>query len=575
MRRSHLVCTGHLLTAGLALVFGLLPPASSDRRAAADEIQTARRIGRRAFGNSIVSLESRIRAGGRAFIVNESREFHKSEPLDLVFALALPSDLRSQLAAKVLNGEIVDPRELTELYAPREEEFHALVQWLKDEELEVTHVTADRMSVYVRGSVRQFEKSLSVKMVRVTHDGLTYNAAIEAPSLPAEAGAGVQAIIGLQPFRKFTKKSRQRTRFTRNAEAGGPGSVPYLIHDVLKAYNAENLGVTGAGQTIAILIDRLPLDADTAHFWEKNNLPVETDRVEKVNVSNVPLAFPDDGEESMDVQWSSGIAPGAKIRVYASGSFSFVDLDRALDRILADATQDPTLRILSISIGLGEEFVSPDGALTGEIEIEHDKFLKLSALGVNVFVASGDGGATPDQFGHSGGTQQTEWMASSPFVVAVGGTTLHLGSTGEVQRETGWAGSGGGFSKVFSRPAYQNIAQMPAADKRLVPDVSLLASPEMGAYVRVNGEDRQIGGTSLSAPVWAGFCALLNEAREKNGKPPLPFLNPLLYPLLGTDCFRDIDDGTNNGAFTTGPGYDMVTGIGVPNVQRLMLRVTR
>ena len=81
-----------------------------------------------------------------------------------------------------------------------------------------------------------------------------------------------------------------------------------------------------------------------------------------------------------------------------------------------------------------------------------------------------------------------------------------------------------------------------------------------------------IGGTSWSAPTWAGFCALINEARKNAGKPALAFLNPSLYPLLGSPAFRDIKSGTN-GAFHCGPGYDEVTGIGSPNVKELIARL--
>jgi kumamolisin len=101
-----------------------------------------------------------------------------------------------------------------------------------------------------------------------------------------------------------------------------------------------------------------------------------------------------------------------------------------------------------------------------------------------------------------------------------------------------------------------------------VPDVSAAADPNTGALLVVNGSAGPIGGTSWSAPVWAGFCALLNEKRVKAGKDPLPFLNPLIYPLMGSSSFRDITSG-NNGAFDAGPGYDMVTGIGVPNLKEL------
>ena len=104
---------------------------------------------------------------------------------------------------------------------------------------------------------------------------------------------------------------------------------------------------------------------------------------------------------------------------------------------------------------------------------------------------------------------------------------------------------------------------------RLVPDVSLAADPTDGANLVLNGKSIMIGGTSWAAPVWAGFCALINEARANAGKPFLPFLNPLIYPLMGTPAFRNITAGSN-GAYSAGAGYDMVTGIGVPNVAGLI-----
>ncbi len=73
--------------------------------------------------------------------------------------------------------------------------------------------------------------------------------------------------------------------------------------------------------------------------------------------------------------------------------------------------------------------------------------------------------------------------------------------------------------------------------------------------------------------MWAGFCAHLIEARSKARKPFLPFLNPLLYPLQGTACFRDIGVG-NSRDFSPGPGYDLVAGPGVPNVKELMKALT-
>jgi kumamolisin len=158
-------------------------------------------------------------------------------------------------------------------------------------------------------------------------------------------------------------------------------------------------------------------------------------------------------------------------------------------------------------------------------------------------------------------------------VIGVGGTTLKLSPDGAVGSEVGWVGSGGGESIFFRRPAWQTGAGVPAGTQRLVPDVSLAADPNTGAFVVRCGQVKQIGGTSWSAPTWAGFCALINAARANANKPFLPFLSPLIYPLLGTACFRDITAGTN-GAYTAEPGYDMVTGIGVPNVAELIKALT-
>jgi kumamolisin len=114
------------------------------------------------------------------------------------------------------------------------------------------------------------------------------------------------------------------------------------------------------------------------------------------------------------------------------------------------------------------------------------------------------------------------------------------------------------MSKLFERPIWQKGNGITAGKMRLVPDVSLAADPETGALVFFDGDVQQIGGTSWSAPAWAGFCALLNEARSKASKPPLGFLPPLIYPLINGKSFRDITAGTN-GAYSA-PGTTWLQG---------------
>lgn len=414
-------------------------------------------------------------------------------------------------------------------------------------------------------------------MVRVTKDGITYTAAKNPPSLPAAVGKNVQAIIGLQPFRHAHKHSRRyfpksgnRMQAFDNEELGLrpvpniQNAPPYLVAEILAAYDADGLPVTGKGQTIAILIDTFPTDADLQGFWTRNNLPNSLAQIEKINVGGGVLP-PPEGEETLDAEWASGIAPGAKVRIYASGSLQFSDLDRALDRILSDCASEPGMRQLSISLGLGETFMTK-----GELRTQHQKYLRLAAIGVNVFVSSGDAGSNPDSTGHgSNGPLQAEYPASDSCVVSVGGTTLVLAPNGDVQQEIGWADGGGGKSGFFKRPAWQKNAGIHSGSTRTVPDVSLTADPTDGAFLVLHGRGLQIGGTSWSAPVWAGFCALINEARLNAHKPALPFLNPLIYKMSGPHCFRDITSGSN-GAFEAGPGYDLVCGLGVPNVKEMI-----
>ncbi|HSS18590.1 MAG TPA: S53 family peptidase [Pyrinomonadaceae bacterium] len=529
---------------------------------------------RKVFANSVTPLpEDGITPTG--MIVNKKGIEHKKQKMTLLFSLDPPKETIADLEAKVARGEVVPPKELQKAYSPKPADVKKLKDWLKAKGYKITQTSKDNSSIYAEHTVAKIEDTLKVNMVRVTRDGVTYTSAQNAPSLPKSVGAGVNAIIGLQPFRQAHKNSRMFVPSTGNriskakgAPAGPTTNIsnapPYLVAEIMKAYNADGLNVTGKGQTIAILIDTFPADSDLQKFWTKNNLPTSLSRITKINVKGGPLP-PAEGEETLDAEWASGIARDAKIRIYASGSLSFVDLDRALDRIIADLPNQPGMRQLSISLGLGETFMSP-----GEVAVEHAKFLQLAAAGVNVFVSSGDAGSNPSASGHSSnGPLQAEYESSDSSVIGVGGTRLTLSGGGTVSSEVAWSGSGGGQSIFFDRPIWQTGTGVPAGNKRLVPDVSSAADPNKGAFLVFQGQTSQIGGTSWSAPMWAGFCALINQARSLANKPFLPFLNPLIYPLMGTSAFRDIKSGSN-GAFSAGTGYDRVTGIGVPNVKKLI-----
>ena len=465
------------------------------------------------FKNSIVPLPAQTGPAPNVLGLNEADQNQK-----LTLHFALETKGVSELEQKVNRGEIVSPQELAEKYSGNKQNQAVLVNWLKTQGFKGIQVSADSSNVYATATVAQIQKSLGVKMSNVRYNDKVVPAATTPPKLPIDVGAHVVAIDGLQPFSQAHKQSVARAGYVPTNQASASRIVPrpmaagypptYRVADVMSAYNASNIHVTGAGQVIAILIDTLPNVSDLQKFWSTNSLPINS-RVEEINVHpGAPLLAPE-GEETLDAEWASGVAPGARVRVYASGSLDYPHIDQALDRILQDAQATPTERHLSISLGLREDLVSPD-----EIAAEKTEFLKLAALGVTTFVSSGDAGSSPDSTGHARSPDTVvEYESSDPYVIAVGGTSLQLNRTSKaVINEIAWSDSGGGVSKIFRIPGWQPGVSAISTTNRLVPNVSAVADPNPGAYVILNGGEYPVGGTSWSTPIWAGISALVAEA---------------------------------------------------------------
>jgi kumamolisin len=518
---------------------------------------------RKYFHDSITELPPQPGLTGTGLMVNSAEAVHLSEPLTLHFSLAISPAAEEELAKRVESGEQLSAAELDSKYGLGAADIDPLKKWLIARGYRITQETSDHTSIFATAPAETVAKTLEVDLVRVTKNGITFTAARNAPSLPVDVGAHVHAIAGLQPFNHLNKHRCHRhplSAAAAEATAAGTnaiGAPPYLPSALLSAFDGAALGLDGSGQTIAILIDTFPNDEDLTLFWQTAKVAAALSRIKKINVGGGSLPAPE-GEESLDAEWTSGIAPGANISIYATGSLAFAPLEAGLQRILDDAKNTPGLRVLSISLGLGEQ-LTPAGAIRTQDQI----FLRLAALGVNVFVSSGDDGSNP------GNLLQVEYPSSDPYVVAVGGTTLLLNANASIKSETGWAGSGGGKSVKFKRPVWQTGAGVSAGTTRLVPDVAAAADPNTGALVVLNKRALQIGGTSWSAPTWAAIVALINQARGKSGKKPLPFLNPLIYPLTGSSSFREVLGGSN-GAYHAGPGHDLVTGLGSPDIKKLL-----
>ena len=209
-----------------------------------------------------------------------------------------------------------------------------------------------------------------------------------------------------------------------------------------------------------------------------------------------------------------------------------------------------------------------------ETKDDNDFTTPANHSGVTFLAATGDFG------------QVADYPASSPNVVAVGGTTLVLNPDGSYQSETAWGhgarpapreARAGARASTKPSPGYQKGFQ--STGQRTTPDVAFLADPNTGVAV-VDSFDfgsaapwQEVGGTSLATPCWAGLVVIANQGRALAGSPALDSGNPqqtldAIYGLPGQD-FHDIVTG-NNGTYSAAPGYDELTGRGTPIANRLV-----
>jgi kumamolisin len=489
------------------------------------------------------------------------------------FEVALKMRNFSELQSRLARGERIPATEMSAKYSPLGADYKAVTTWLRRSGFEITREDSNHLAVFARGKVSLIRDVLQVTFARVTLEGAEYTSAVSAPKVPADVAPVLLGVNGLQPHLRMHKHLVARPSSLTGTNA------PYLPSQIAQAYKANGLytsSVTGSGESIAISIDTFPDASDLTSFWQTYGVSQSISNITFIQVVAGTLPAPE-GEETLDTEWSSSIAPGAKVRVYAAQSLAFTALDQTYQQIYSDATIHPEYGIhqMSMSYGIGETYTT-----RSQVQTDDQYFAELAAAGVTVFASSGDGGSTPGpgKAGDESGPVQTASPADDPNVTSVGGTSLTLGTKGDESSETVWNDSygagGGGSSIYFNRPYWQMGTGMPAGTTRQVPDVSSSADPVNGAVVIFGGSQVIYGGTSWSSPTWAGFCALINQNRAKVGRPSVGLLGPYLYPQLGTANFRDITIGSNitagsGGLYSAAAGYDLASGLGVPNVQTL------
>ena len=435
------------------------------------------------------------------------------------------------------------------------------VQWTPGDPWAIVTGRADRMSAAFGVPVHDYRG----------RQGQVFYASPMQPAVPTALSSDVSEVGHILSYLP------QRTKVPElPLDVPRPGLKPT---DLLMAYNATPLteaGYTGQGQTVVVFafggFDQQDLDL----FADTMALPRFTPEV-----VGGPLKGAS-GETVMDLEVVHAVAPDARLvvvnaRPTVEGGGTFEKIGRMFD----DTAGRYPHSVWTLSIGWGCEALvaAPDVAPV------RTALVNAHRRGITAFDASGDnagleckGGkdwSSPPGRDHIG----VDTIASLPEMTSVGGTTLSTDMQGRWLEEWGWIdpplsqGSSGGISRLFARPAYQRgLPDFRGSENRMVPDVSAVADPFTGVQIVVGQNAAIGGGTSQSAPIWAGLTALMNQYIVDKGGRPLGDINPLLYRVAqGSKLpgFRDITAG-GNAVDNPVKGYDLVSGLGSPNVHNLV-----
>lgn len=449
-----------------------------------------------------------------------------------------------------------------------------LAGWARDRGLSVHWRAGDEWAV-IEGPAPAVADAFGVAVHDYRLTGRTFPASPQQPNIPPSARtevAGLGRILDYLP-------GRQGLPPTPPLDVPNGGLLPT---ELLSAYNADPLadaGYTGAGTTVVVFSFDGFEQQDMDSFADWFNLPRFTPEV----VGGMPPQRT--GESTMDLQMIHAVAPNAKlVMVNARSTVEDGGSLEKVGRLLESVDHKFPGAIWSFSVGWGCDrlFTAADLApIRAALAAAHRH-------GTTAFDATGDLAGLECRGGHNWSDPPSpddvgvDAVASLPEMTAVGGTTLSTDERGEWLAEQSWydvpltQGSAGGASALYGRPRWQAVSPKAGpTDRRLVPDVAAVADPFTGVKFVFRQQVVTGGGTSQAAPVWAGLTALMNETFVSGGMEPLGDLNPLLYQVAKGSAvpgFRDIELGGN--AVSPGvSGFDMVTGLGTPNVENLVKNI--
>jgi subtilase family serine protease len=500
-------------------------------------------------------------------------------------------------------------------FGPSASEVEEVESWLVAQGFKVTAASAERRVIKFTGTVGQANRAFNVSLKTFGSTGAYAN--VNDPEIPARFAGVIGYIGGLDNMHAFAPATGaiasgqgrllpdsavgSDANLESTPDSAGPapqgiirGYVSFAPSDLQTFYDEKPLlkaHLKGAAAGCIAIVGVSDYRAGALkYFTDHFHLPAA--HVTKVLADSSNPGFNDaEAEALLDLEWSHVAAPKARIKFYTASALE--------DAINAAVTDSPPCGVISISFGYCGE---PDSFYGSVLD---GMFSEAATQGQSVFIAAGDWGAAGLVYSSAargcvpGDSRSVSEMAADPYVTAVGGTSFNPVYKGSKKKDVGWVSetvwndsaisggaTGGGASAIFAKPAYQSGEGVPNDGVRDIPDVSLIASPNFpGVFVVLesscfkpsgcNGKGPlaygQFGGTSLSAPVWAGISRLIAQAA---GKPLLGNLNPKIYTLAGAGLsaagFRDVLNGNNSfngvGGYSAGPGYDQCTGWGAVDI---------
>lgn len=425
-----------------------------------------------------------------------------------------------------------------------------------------------RRAVKLTGTVAQMQRAFGVSLSNRTIGGHVYRVRDGSIYLPAELQGYVVAVLGLdnrpQATPHFRILGQEDSAASQAVKAGfarpHATSTSFTPIQVGQLYQFPQ-GVTASNQTIGLIeLGGGFRQADISAYFKSLGLKAPAVIAVPVGDGKNNPGGPNsaDGEVMLDIEVAGAVAPGARIVVYFAPN-----TDQGFVDAIATAIHDTKYKPSVISISWGSAEIN----WTAQAMVALDAACQsAAALGITITVAAGDDGSSD---GVNDGKNHVDFPASSPHVLACGGTNLH-GSGSTISAEVVWndqpqggGATGGGVSDVFPLPAWQASANVPppasAHGGRGVPDVAGDADPTTGYIIRVDGKSVVIGGTSAVAPLWAGLIAVANQ----QNRAAAGFVQPAIYAAKNRNAFLDITVG-NNGSFNAGQGWDACTGLGSP-----------